>query len=660
METVTVAAQDLPSNYQYYTEEGVKSGLEWTNGAFLLNKKGFRIFSGAVHYFRVHPDYWRDRLKKVRAAGLTTVETYVPWNLHEKTKDSFDFGDGQSEMSPFLDIVRFVKMAKEEDLFVIVRPGPYICSEWDYGGLPSWLQRDPSMRVRTSYPGYLERVDKFFGMLLPLLTDLQFTRNGSIIAWQVENEYGNYQEDVDRAYMEYLRDKMIELGVIETLFTSDTPTLSGDLGSVEGAIQSANFQYGAAKEFARLQELQPGGPNLVMEFWTGWFDHWGEPWHNTHNPEDMASELSVILSDEWYGNVNFYMFHGGTSFGFLNGANVPPISPQYMADVSSYDYDAVLTEAGDYTPKYTIIREMILPNLPPIYTPEPPELKSKANYRGVVLTEYVSLENLVRNVPGELQFTGMKLPLAMEDLPMNNDSGQSFGYILYRTTAEFGSGSNLTIVGHVRDLAVLRIDGKLLSKPWTSDSQIGSFGFWGAANRSYTFEDVEYGAHVIDILVENMGRNNFGVLSDFNQKKGLPEGPVLLDDVDIPEWEVIPFEFNSEWVESLTQYQPITGNVDGPAVLRGSMILSLSEEVADTFIDMSSWTESRGIVFVNGFNLGRYSSIGPCKTLYVPAPLLKQGENKFHVFELYHARNDLAFSDVPNLGPVREPNNSRI
>lgn len=318
---MAVTTSHLPTLYEYFTKGGIKSGLSDSKSQFTLNDKTITIYSGALHYFRVPKDYWRDRLRKYRAAGLNTVETYVPWNLHEFQEGIFDFGRGGSDFQDFLDIAEFVDLAKEEDLFVMLRPGPYICAEWDFGGLPSWLLRYEGIKIRTNESRYINFVERYFKKLLELLTPLQFTKGGAIIAVQIENEYGNLDDHINPVHTDHL-EKLKEIlhknGVVELLFTSDTPS-NGFSGTIPGVLATANFQTEPIKELTLLKEYQPNKPLMVMEYWTGWFDHWAEK-HHTRSAKEFGDVLDGILG--FGSSVNFYMFHGGTNWGFLNGANL--------------------------------------------------------------------------------------------------------------------------------------------------------------------------------------------------------------------------------------------------------------------------------------------------------------------------------------------------
>ncbi len=339
--------------------------LTTSTNQFLLNGEPFRILSGAMHYFRVVPEYWRDRLEKLRAFGLNTVETYVAWNLHEPRPGEFHY-EGR------LDLVKFIETAAEVGLKVIVRPGPYICSEWDFGGLPSWLLKDPHMQVRCAYPPYLAAVDRFFESVLPRLAPLQSNRGGAIIAFQVENEYGSYGND--KVYLRRLVDGLRAHGIDSFLFTSDGPrdgSLQG--GGLAELFKTVNFAFDAPAAFAKLREYQPEGPLMAMEFWSGWFDHWGEQHHLSEDGSESI-QRSVDTLDEILAagaSVNFYMFHGGTNFGFMNGANQELSG--YRADVTSYDYACPLDECGDPSPRFSAYRSVLEKycDLPEAIPPEP-------------------------------------------------------------------------------------------------------------------------------------------------------------------------------------------------------------------------------------------------------------------------------------------------
>lgn len=583
--------------------------LTTSSTQFLLDGKPFRILSGALHYFRVVPEYWRDRLEKMRAFGLNTVETYVPWNLHEPRPGEFHF-------EGMLDIVKFIEMANDVGLKVIVRPGPYICSEWDFGGLPSWLLKDPAMQVRCAYPPYLAAVDRYFDVLLPLLTPLQSTRSGPIIAMQVENEYGTYGND--KVYLRHLADGMKVRGIDSFLFTSDGPRdicLQG--GTLPDIFKTVNFAFEAKEAFAKLREYQPEGPLMVMEFWSGWFDHWGEPHHISEDGSDSI-QRSLDTLDEILAlgaSVNFYMFHGGTNFGFMNGANADPTP--YQADVTSYDYACPISECGDLAPRYAGYREVLKKyvEIPSIAHIQP---VAKRAYGKIKLTESVGLlESL----------DGLSQPrLSVNAHPMEMYD-QDYGFILYRTQVT-GPRMGVLRVRGLHDRAQIFINGELVN---VLDRESGN-----------EYASIEVANDVqLDILVENMGRVNFDPA--LRDRKGITDGVTINNQYQFG-WEVFPLPLNDL---SQLKFSPLNNLPQAqPAFYRGSFAI---EDLADTFLALPGWT--KGVVWLNGFNLGRFWERGPQKTLYIPAPLLKRGQNELIVFELHGAQQSIVeFRDVPELG----------
>uniref|UniRef100_A0A3Q2ZK95 Si:dkey-224e22.2 n=1 Tax=Kryptolebias marmoratus TaxID=37003 RepID=A0A3Q2ZK95_KRYMA len=409
------------------------NGLRADSSHFTLKGEPFSILGGSVHYFRVPRAYWRDRLLKMKACGLNTLTTYVPWNLHEPERGAFSFQDQ-------LDLKAYISLAAEVGLWVILRPGPYICAEWDLGGLPSWLLQDKDMQLRTTYPGFINAVNLYFDKLISVVKPLMFELGGPIIAVQVENEYGSYAKD-DK-YMPFIKNCLQSRGINELLMTSDNwEGLSYE--GMDGVLKTINLQRLSFGAIQHLAYMQPQKPLMVMEYWSGWFDVWGEH-HHVFHAEDMLAVVSEIL--ERGVSINLYMFHGGTNFGFMNGAmNFGTYKPQ----VTSYDYDAPLSEAGDCTTKYHLLRDLFshyhsepLPEVPP-----PQEKKA---YQPVLIQQYLSLWD-------SLQFTDMvSRPVNMENLPVNNNNGQACGYTLYETT--ISTGGALHSRNNVRDRALVFVD----------------------------------------------------------------------------------------------------------------------------------------------------------------------------------------------------------
>ena len=404
---------------------------------FVREGKPYQIISGTIHYPRVPKEYWRDRLRKARAMGLNTVETYVFWNLHEPTPGVFDFS-GQ------LDVAAFIRMAQEEGLNVLLRPGPYVCAEWEAGGFPSWLFKGPMVKVRTSDPRFLEAAQRYLTRLGKEVGNLQATHGGPIIGIQVENEYGSFGHD--KVYMEDIHQALVRAGLGDSLFyTSDgADELPND--ALPDVLAVINFGPGEAKrEFAKLAQLRPHQPMMTGEYWDGWFDAWGNKEHVHTNSEAQAQEIDWMLSQGY--SLNLYMFHGGTTFGFMNGANLGSgPNARYEPQTTSYDYDAALDEAGRPTKKFFLVRDVIQKHTG--ITPPPlPEPLPLAAVPAFALTESASLWD---NLP---------VPADSEEPKTMEAVGQSYGYILYRTQITGGQNSKLDIAD-LRDYAAAYVDRK--------------------------------------------------------------------------------------------------------------------------------------------------------------------------------------------------------
>lgn len=576
------------------------------NGKFSYNDKEVRIISGSIHYFRVVPEYWRDRLEKLKNCGFNTVETYVAWNIHEPQPDTYNF-------EGIADIKRFVDIAHELGLFVIVRPSPYICAEWEFGGLPSWLLKDRNMRLRCHYKPFLDRVDKYYDALMEELRPALCTNGGPIIAMQIENEYGSYGND--KEYLNYLKEALIKRGIDVLLFTSDGPTdlmLQG--GTLPEIYKTANFGSKVEPCFAKLREYEKEGPLMCMEYWNGWFDHWGEH-HHTRDAKDAALVFEDMLKAE--GSVNFYMFHGGTNFGFYNGANHSDV---YQPTVTSYDYDCLLTEDGEPTEKYYLVKDIISKYENISETKLSTEIKKKA-YGEVELIENACLFNILEEISSPIQSPYVQ---SMEEV------GQDYGFILYRTEIK-GPRKNCTMTFmDMHDRAQIFVNGQYKGTMYRNDVE------------KKIVLDFEMESNTLDILVENMGRINYGpFLKDF---KGISEN-VRLDYQFHYGWTIYPIPLNDVNNIALAKEESNPSD-EKPAFYKGVFEV---EEIGDTFLMLEGWT--KGVVFVNGFNLGRYWNIGPQKTLYVPGPLLKDGKNEILVFELHKTEKPVVkLIDKPLLG----------
>ncbi|XP_058049979.1 beta-galactosidase-1-like protein 2 isoform X2 [Ahaetulla prasina] len=588
-------------------------GLQAKHSQFLLEEKPFRILGGSMHYFRIPQEYWRDRLVKMKACGLNTLTTYVPWNLHEAVRGKFDFSGN-------LDLQAFLRIAEEVGLWVILRPGPYICSEWDLGGLPSWLLQDPEMQLRTTYKGFTEAVDSYFDNLMLQVVHLQYKNGGPIIAMQVENEYGSYAQDQN--YMAYIKQALLSRNVVELLVTSDNKDgLSA--GTVEGALATINFQKMERELVSSLNKLQRDMPMLVMEYWTGWFDSWGGP-HNVFDADEMLDRVEDVLRSG--ASINLYMFHGGTNFGFMNGALH---FNDYKATITSYDYDAVLTEAGDYTAKYFKLRKlfssMIETPLPP-----PPIISHKASYGAILMQQYISLWELLSG----MEIVKSEYPINMENLPINNGNGQAFGYTLYETVIL--GGGTLYSRDYIRDRAQVFINTRYIGH---LDYNVQELSI---PNRQ--------GYRQLQILVENSGRVNYG-LNLNNQRKGLI-GDIVFNKTSLRNFKIYSLEMKPSFMESLRGASPwsaIPDSAVGPAFFRGTLQVQYVPQ--DTFLKLEGW--EKGVVFVNGQNLGRYWKIGPQETLYLPGTWLQQGYNEIIIFEERLGGRIIHSTDLAFLGRVQ-------
>lgn len=565
---------------------------------FCLNGKPFKIYSGAMHYFRTLPEYWEDRLAKLKAAGFNTVETYVCWNLHEPKKGEYDF-------SGMLDIVRFITLAQKTGLYAIVRPGPYICAEWDFGGFPAWLLADKNIELRCNNSVYLGHVRDFFEKLFSLLRPLLITNGGNIIAMQIENEYGSYSND--KKYLNALVDMYNELGIDVLKFTSDGTwcnMLSG--GTVDGVLPTLNFGSRASTAF---NALAPFGkvPKMCTEFWCGWFDHWGEK-HHKRGSDSIISEMEEFIKQG--ASFNMYMFHGGTNFGFTAGANC---RKKYEPTVTSYDYCAPLTEWGDYTEAYHKIRKLLCEkqNIPVTELPPAPEMQ---NIGRVELTQSADLFENLDNI-AEKHYS--PLARSMESY------GQNFGLIYYRTKLKGKYDTGFISVKDVHDYAHVYYENKKIA---TVDrckmkSPVYRFLIKKKLLVKGTSSESEIG-----VLVEGMGRVNYGSeLYDRKGISGLSFANQVLTDFDV-------YTMPLDNLEKISFKNIDTQKKTGPVFLKGTFRAGDGE----CFVNMQGFT--KGYVFVNGFNLGRYWNIGPQKSLYLPSSLLKD-ENEIIVLELEKYKN---------------------
>jgi beta-galactosidase len=564
---------------------------------FQLDGQPYQIISGEMHYPRVPRPYWRDRFRKARAMGLNTITTYVFWNLHEPRPGVYDFS-GQN------DIAEYIREAQQEGLNVILRPGPYVCAEWELGGYPSWLLKDRNVVLRSQEPKYTAAVERWFTRLGQEIRPLLLANGGPIIAVQVENEYGSFGDD--HAYMGALKNLLERSGMApQVLYTADGPEKipNGALPELPAVI---NFGTGEAKEsFAVLDKLRPDGPHMTGEYWDGWFDHWGEKHHETDGQKE-AAELEWMLGQGY--SVSLYMFHGGTSFGWMNGANSN--GTNYEPDTTSYDYDSPLDEQGMPREKYFLFREVIARvtghAAPPVPAAMPVQTFS--------VSPAMESTSLWSNLPKPVESDTL---LTMEDLD------QSYGYVLYRTRLEAGIGDELVIDG-LHDYAQVYVDQKLVG---TLDRRLDT---------SHLMLPAAKQAATLDILVENSGRVNFTKVIR-GERKGIT-GKVTLAGKEPKHWQIFSLP-----MDDLGRMQFAAAPCEGPCFYRTQLTVAAPE---DTYLDTT--TLHKGEVWVNQRALGRFWSVGPQHALYLPAPWLKEGTNEVVFFDLLSdATESLKTSDKP-------------
>jgi beta-galactosidase len=553
---------------------------------FALDGRPFRVISGEMHYPRIPRAYWRTRLRMAKAMGLNTITAYVFWNEHEPKPGVYDFSGNN-------DVAEFVREAQQEGLYVILRPGPYVCAEWEWGGYPSWLLKDHTVVVRSTDPKFMEPAVRWLARLGQELAPLQIGNGGPIILTQVENEYGSYGKD--HAYMEEIHKALVDAGFTKSqLYTADGPEEVPD-GSLPELPVGINFGGGgvdaAQQAFTTLKKLRPNGPFFNSEYWAGWFDHWGSA-HAHTSVKNEAANLDWMLQQGY--SVSIYMFHGGTSFGWMNGANID--DGAYQPDVTSYDYDAPLDESGRPTAKYFAFRDVIA-KATGITPPPLPGVAAPISVPPVTIVEAASL------------WSNLPKPIHSEQVLSMEDVDQAYGYILYRTKLK-ASVSGELMLEELHSYAQVYLNGKLV----------------GTLDRRLKLDRLSLPAAKqnaqLDILVENTGRVNFGRTIG-GERAGITK-QVTLDGTKLLGWEI--FSLSMTAIDKL-HYS--TKPCEGACFYRGNFDLAT---VGDTFLDTSQFT--KGELWLNGQALGRIWNIGPQKTLYAPAPRLLNGRNEVVVFDL--------------------------
>ena len=568
------------------------------DGRFLLDGKPFQVRAGEMHYPRIPRAYWRDRMRKLKAMGLNTLTTYVFWNVHEPTPGAYDFA-GQNDLAEYL------REAQQEGLYVILRPGPYVCAEWELGGLPAWLLKDHEILLRSSDERFMTPTRRWFARLGTVVKPLLLANGGPILAVQVENEYGAFPNDP--AYMPQILAalKASDMGD-GYLYTADGDSYFAT-GRLPGIPAAVNFGPGdAEKSFAALKAIQPNGPAMSGEYWDGWFDHWGEA-HQTRPSAVQEAELKRMMDRN--ESFNLYMGAGGTSFGWMNGANSD--GSDYMPDTTSYDYDVAIDEAGGLRPKYFAFHKLMHGDS----LKQPPPTPLPVTYPVQPITESASLwQNLPRPIHSAH-------PLTMEDI------GQAYGYILYKTSLPAGPGGEL-LLDALHDYAVIYLDQKEAGR---LDRRL---------NQQKIALPAASGPRELAILVENSGRINY-TAAIRGERKGITR-QVTLAGRELTGWEVYPLP-----MDRTADIRFSNAPCVGPCFYRTSLDASKSAGgLRDTFLDTSTLT--KGFLWINGQPLGRSWNIGPQGALYLPGPWLRPGANETIIF-------DLGGSGLPSLRTVNHP-----
>ena len=574
----------------------VKHTFAIENGNFLYDGKAIQLHSGEMHYARVPAPYWRHRFKMMKAMGLNAVATYVFWNYHEVAPGVWDWKTGNKNLRAF------IQQAAEEGLLVILRPGPYCCAEWEFGGYPWWLQNDKNMVIRSDNKAFLDACSLYLKQLTDQVRDLQITKGGPIIMVQAENEFGSYvsqRKDIPlekhRSYNEKIKEQLLAYGIDVPLFTSDGSWLFKG-GSIKGVLPTANGENSIEKLKKAVNEYNNGkGPYMVAEFYPGWLSHWAEPFPSV-TTESVVKQTKIYLDAGV--SFNFYMVHGGTNFGFTSGANYGN-ETDIQPDLTSYDYDAPISEAGWATDKYKAIREVMQKNVK-YAIPAIPERIPVIALPKISLTKTYDLFTMIKDD----KFVESDTLLSFEDL------NQGSGYVLYRRHFNQPIEGKMLVKG-IADYALVYVNGEKV----------------GELNRVFDKDSLEINIpfnSTLDILVENMGRINYGARITQNRKGIL--GSVTIDGNDITgDWKMYKIPFDN--VPNLASKKEGYGK-GLPVVYSGQFNV---DKVGDTFLDMREW--GKGIVFVNGINLGRYWKVGPQHTLYLPGCFLKKGNNDIVIFE---------------------------
>jgi beta-galactosidase len=558
---------------------------------FLLDGKPLQLISGEMHPARIPREYWRHRIQMAKAMGCNSIAAYIFWNYHETKPGVFDFKTGNH------DIAEFVRICQQEGMWVLFRPGPYVCAEWDFGGLPVSLLKIPDIKIRCMDPRYMKAVESYVTQMAKEIKSLQCTAGGPILMMQVENEYGSYGND--KAYLEQLRKLWVKNGINIPFYTADgaTPYML-EAGNIDGA--AIGLDSGSSEaDFDQAKKRNPNVPAFSSETYPGWLTHWGEKWQRP-DTNDLKKEVEFLLKTK--RSVNFYVIHGGTNFGFTAGANA--FSPTaYQPDITSYDYDSPVNEQGQPTAKFFMLRNMISQYV----TYKIPELPAPVNTIEIPSVEMKNVQSVWNVLPPAIH---TPQPVPMEALNQNQ------GLMLYRTKL-IGHKSGRLTIWEPHDYALVFLNGKFI------DTVFRDGGKWTVDLPKDTTERDP----VLDILVEGMGHINFAQF--MIDRKGITDR-VTLNGMTLMNWEQYSLPMDEKFVAAAMRIQPAMIDSRNGQFFSGRFTLTTT---GDTYFDLSGYV--KGMVYINGHNLGRYWYIGPQQRLYCPASWLKKGENEVVVFDLH-------------------------
>ena len=570
------------------TASAQKHQFSLSKNDFLLDGKPIQLISGEMHPARIPREYWRHRIQMAKAMGCNTIAAYIFWNYHEQKEDVFDFKTGNR------DIAEFIRICQQENMWVLLRPGPYVCAEWDFGGLPPYLLKYPDIKIRCMDSRYMAAAERYITNLAKEVVALQCTNGGPILMVQIENEYGSYGND--KNYLEALRKAWLKSGIKVPFYTADGPTpYMLEAGHLKGTAVGLD-SGGSDADFEQARKSDPDMPAFSSETYPGWLTHWFEKWQRP-DTNDLKKEVEYLLKNK--RSFNLYVIHGGTNFGFTAGANA--FSPtQYQPDITSYDYDAPINEQGLPTPKYFMLQRLIAQ-----YTGKPiAALPKPVPAIEIPAIDMKYMTSIWNRLPAPVISAQ---PKTMEEL------GQNQGLMLYRTKL-IGHKSGKLKIWEPHDYALVFLDGKFI------DTVYRDGGNW-----TVDLPKTDSPNPVLDILVEGMGHINFAQF--MIDRKGITER-VTLNGMTLMNWEIYRLPMNPEFVSTAAMADRGLDDRKG-MFFKGSFTLT---DTGDTYFDLSAY--SKGMVYINGHNLGRHWNVGPQQRLYCPASWLKKGNNDIIVFDL--------------------------